>query len=302
VLRFDLDDKMKTQQAPADKINSPNNPTSGALLIVGRRDSGTFSMFFHVLGLLRQAEALDLVPIVYFNRLVCYWSESGFEGKRNAWDYFFLPVSPLSLEQLGFDLHQLENLDVGALRSVVGNSAVVSDDYLAEDIGYGGKVDHRQRMICADLVDRYVRIQPQLSARIEEFHHQHLAGRFVIGVHYRGTDKIVEAAPAPYESYQRSLDLQITFIPSARIFVATDCKLFLDWLEHRYGDRVMCIKAIRSHDGKPVHFGCPQSGAEAVVDVVLLSRTHHFIHGESNVSAAVLVFNRDLPHTDLTAT
>jgi hypothetical protein len=278
------------------------NATRSVLLIVGRRDSGTFSMFFHVLGLLRQAEASDMVPIVYFNRLVCYWSESGFEGRRNAWDYFFLPVSPSSLEQLGFDLQQLENLNVDALRAVVGNSAVVRDDYLAEDIGYGGKVDHRQRMICADLVERYIRIQPQLSVRIEEFHRQYLAGRFVIGVHYRGTDKIVEATPAPYENYQRSLDHQVTIAPSARIFVATDCELFLDWLKNRYGDRVVCINAIRSRDGKPVHFGCPQSGADAVVDVVLLSRAHHFIHGESNVSAAVLVFNRDLPHTDLTTT
>jgi hypothetical protein len=72
-----------------------------------------------------------------------------------------------------------------------------------------------------------------------------------------------------------------------------------DRLVSSYGERVLYTKAQRSADGQPVHFGSLGSAEEVLVDVILLSRTHHLVHGVSNVSAAALVFNRSLPHTDL---
>jgi hypothetical protein len=276
-----------------------DGPPARALVIAARPDAGAFSMFFQTLGLLRYAESAGLVPLVYFNRHVCYWSNAGHRGSRNAWEYFFLPVSQLTLDDLGVDANDVEDLDATQLQSHLGNRAIVRNDYLEVDIGCAGWINERQRLIAADLIDRYVRIRPELTAQIEDFYQRRLAGQFVVGVHHRGTDKVVEAAPVPFERYQCALDGFLAEHPHVHIFAATDCAEFLDRLTVRYGDRISSTSAHRSSNGQPVHWGNPQSGAEAIVDAVLLSRSNHFFHGISNVSAAVLVFNRTLAHTNL---
>ena len=105
--------------------------------------------------------------------------------------------------------------------------------------------------------------------------------------------------PQPFESYVRALDDQLAGTPGARIFTATDCGRFLERLRARYGERVVYTAARRSRDGRPVHFGNSASAEEVLIDALLLARTRHLVHGISNVSAAVLAFNRTLSHTSL---
>jgi hypothetical protein len=278
---------------------APANGHSRVLVSAARRRCGAFSMFFQVLGHLRLAETQGLRPVVYFNQQVCYWSESGYNGSRNAWEYFFLPVAGLSMEQVYPDTAALENLDTAALRDRLADRAVVRDDYLAEEIGFEGRLDARQRDLAAALVERHVRIRPEILALAEGYLQRTLQGRTAIGVHYRGTDKVVEAIPPSFEQYRQAIDAELARTPDASIFAATDCARFLERLQWLYGERVVNTLAHRSSDGQPVHFGSTASAQEVLVDVLLLSRTRHLIHGVSNVSAAALVFNRSLPHTDL---
>ena len=146
-------------------------------------------MFFQVLGHLRVAEREVLTPVVYFNRHVCFWNDSGQDETPNAWEYVFLPVSHLRVQDIYPHTHDLEHADAPALQQLLGERATVRSDYLSADIGHAGRMDDRQRDIAADLIERYIRVQPQLQASIDAFHSRAFGGYPVAGVHYRGTDK-----------------------------------------------------------------------------------------------------------------
>jgi hypothetical protein len=278
----------------------PANGRCRVMVSAARAACGAFSMFFQVLGHLRWAEGAGLVPVVYFNRHVCYWSESGYRGARNAWEYLFLPVADLGIAELAPLPSALEAHDTAALQQALADRAVVRDDYMGHDVGFGGWIDERQRAIAAGLVERYIRVRPEVMAAVDDFYRRHLEGHFVVGVHYRGTDKVIEAASPAFDLYRRHLDRFVAEVPELRIFAATDCAGFVRSLHEVYGSRVIQSEARRSDNGQPIHFGYARGAEEALIDVLLLARTHHFIHGVSNVSAAVLVFARSLPHTDLT--
>ncbi|HVV49865.1 MAG TPA: hypothetical protein VHO06_09415, partial [Polyangia bacterium] len=282
-----------------DRAPSPAAGRPDVLVIAGRPGCGTFSNFFQVLGQLRWAEQRGLAPVVYFNRVVCSWSEAGLHGARNAWDYLFRPVSFVTMADLVPDPRALEGLDAKAIAAALGGRAVVRDDYLGEDVGVAGRIDTRQRAIAAGLAARHVRVRPELLARAEKLHRRYLGGHFVVGVHQRGTDKVHEAAPVPFERYRYEIDRLLAAEPQARIFAATDDAGFLAALEHVYGARVVSTPSRRSRDGRPTHFGYPEGATEALIDVLLLAWSDHLVHGVSNVSAAVLVLNERLPHTDL---
>lgn len=49
------------------------------------------------------------------------------------------------------------------------------------------------------LIEKHIRLKPALRKKIETFYTDHFAGHTVIGVHYRGTDKVKEAPSVPYE-------------------------------------------------------------------------------------------------------
>ena len=278
---------------------APPDGGSGILLSVARPGCGFFSMFFQVLGHLRVAERDLLTPIVYFNRHVTFWNDAGPNGARNAWEYVFLPVSGLRVQDLYSPAEDLEQANAPSLQKLLGKRVIVRSDYLSEDMGYAGRMDERQRDVAAELVERYVRLRPELTESIDAFQARTFGGHPVAGVHYRGTDKIGEARPPAFERYKSALDALIASCQELRIFVATDCGRFLDRLKAAYGERVFHGDARRSYDGRPIHFGYGRGPEEVVADAVLLSRTGHLLHGVSNVSAAALAFNRALNHTQL---
>ncbi|HLK88360.1 MAG TPA: hypothetical protein VKZ18_00620 [Polyangia bacterium] len=284
--------------ASGGAARAPADGASRVLLSVAQPGCGFFSMFFRVLGHLRLAEREALTPVVYFNRHVTFWN-AGRADTRNAWEYVFQPVSELQVRDVNPEGHDLERADARALQKILGDRAIVRGDYLGDDIGYAGWMDERQRDIAANLVERYVRLRPELQASIDAFAAQAFGEHPVAGVHYRGTDKVKEAKPPAFEGYRSALDAQIAACPELRIFVATDCGRFLDRLKAAYGERVFHRDARRSYDGRPIHFGYGGGPEEVVADAVLLSRTRHLLHGISNVSAAALAFNRALGHTQL---
>ncbi len=287
----------RERQAPHPE--GPANSHACVLVSAARPGCGMFSMFFQVLGHLQLAERDGLIPVVYLNRHVCYWDDAGQNGARNAWEYSFLPVFGLGIEDIYPDPVALEALDAPTLQRKLADRAVVRADYLSEDIGYGGRINNRQREISASLVERYIHPRREVRSQVDDYFAREFAGRAVIGVHYRGTDKIGEAIPPSFDRYKALVDAQISTRPELRVFVATDCGRFLDRMKTTYGDRVIHTSARRSHDGRPTHFGYGLGAREVVVDALLLSRTSHLLHGTSNVSAAALVFNGKLPHTDL---
>ena len=271
------------------------------LLIYGRPECGLFSIVFQVLGLARWAKRSGIKPLVYLGREVCFWEEGGYNGSRNAWEYFFEPISKITLRDVGLSIEELEAPRTDEVQRKIATNVQTSNTYLWDEIGaFGipGRTSQEQvgRMIRAGA--RYLRVRSVVTRKADAFQASHFRTR-TIGVHYRGTDKGTEAPLVHQERYERVLDGQPKDV---QFFIATDSTQFSDNMRARYGDRVVTTSATRSAGSRPVHLnGGARVTEQGLVDALLLSRCEKVVHGASNLIGGVIIFNPIIERLDLSA-
>jgi hypothetical protein len=73
---------------------------AGGVQVITNRVYGFFSNFFLVVGNLLFARQFGLVPVVQFASNHPNYQQQGFFGQHNVWEYYFLPVSNISVELL----------------------------------------------------------------------------------------------------------------------------------------------------------------------------------------------------------
>jgi hypothetical protein len=144
---------------------------------------------------------------------------------------------------------------------------------------------------------------------VNQFFENHV----VIGVHHRGTDKIIECPLVPYEKTCATIAQVIdNLFPSQRenlrIYVASDEEAFIDYISARFPSLVIYNNFVRSRDNTtPLHEynsgyyeSNYQMGREALIDCLLLSRCHVLIKPPTScLSTTSIRFNPDMPVINL---
>lgn len=159
------------------------------------------------------------------------------------------------------------------------------------------------RDTAAALIDRYVTVRPHVQTLVDQFSGEHWLDRFVIGLHYRGTDKAEDAPRVPYERVEAIVrdTMSRAGADRCRLFLATDEQAFLDYMRPRFPGQLRYRAMFRSVDGRPTDTvnadGNYKKGEDALVDCLLLSRTHHLIRTASNLSMCATLFNPRLTNT-----
>ncbi len=245
-------------------------------VILGTRHDGMFSMFYDVILAMKIYEAGLYAGIEidfgYPQENAVYFDQ---EHGPNWWTYYFEPIrygdtSSPKKYVVGYLPHGVPwNLD--------------SETLTAKENA------HR-------LIQKYVRIQPHILEKVDAFVQMYFTSDFVIGVHYRGTDK-----EGPSEKMFMEIDRQIKQCDRSdyMIFVATDSQMFLDLMLKKYGDTVCFCDHVRSFNGTPIHLN-PWTdkyriGEEALIDCLLLSKGDILIRTDSNLSYCSTFFNPDVP-------
>ena len=300
-------------------MNSPlplPHVTGRRLVVYNRVDSlwgllskaqGLFSEFHAVLGALKFAEENAAREV-----LVSFDSAYYLDASRgpNWWAYFFEELMPIvSGSGPAAEVHcrgqhrygpHFFNESWTAL-SIPTNSAL-------RPFPMGAPESLRE---CRRLVARYVRVKPWMLAEVDEFFREHASDAdFVLGVHFRGTDKTFDhPSQAPsFGGYERQIERLLNhYAPSnPKILVATDQSDFLDWAVRLYGDRACFIaNAPMGQSTSPlgVHkdprFAPFEKGRSAVLKCLLLSRCHHLLKNRSSLSDCSLEFGAALPWTML---
>ena len=299
------------------------------LLILCRPTVGFFATFLQVLGELDLCEEQGLKPLVFLGSNWPYWSEGGYDGAINGWEYYFEPVSDTKLEELVgkdeeyfqfcnifdfpspqiipnqnprhlYDLSRKEHLHVAPNVTVV-NRWPKDRDFGVRRV----REDRRQR--AAALIKKYIRPRQPIRDEVEAFYQRHLEGHYVIGVHARGETRNIEnedwhrLAHADCGLFFREVDRALSRNRSAKIFLATDSPAILRRYVSRYGDKVMTFEATRCADGLSVFWevGGAEIGREVLIDALLLARSDLLVHGISNVAFAALCFAPELEHIDI---
>lgn len=246
----------------------------------GRDVSGLFSEVAAVLGFLDHYDRwrhLYAGVKVNFDDGLYYEPAFG----PNWWEYYFEPV------------------EIGGGRGA--RSRVVNPHY--HDLCANRVEREMPRATAAKLVEQYIAVRPPVRARIDGYVSEHWGNAFVIGVHYRGTDKAEDAPRVPYQRIESIVRDSMTLAgrDRCRIFLATDEQAFIDYMRQRFGDQLLYREMFRSVDGRPIDVVNPdsnhQKGLDAVVDCLLLSKTHSLIRTASNLSLCSTFFNAHVPDT-----
>jgi len=148
------------------------------------------------------------------------------------------------------------------------------------------------------IVKKYIRIRPEITEKVEMFCRQYFSRFFILGVHYRGTDKKKEAPRVPYETVFQAISTHLPENQPYQIFVATDEEPFLEAIRIKFPGSILAIDASRSVGKMGMHFSKKNQyeiGEAALIDSLLLSKCDLLIRTSSNLSLWATYFNSALP-------
>lgn len=251
-------------------------------LLIDHGEEGMLAVLSTVLGGLKKYEQGEFSGVeVSFREGSYYDSVYG----HNWWNYYFEP------------------LKVGNFET---NITYASDQNLYFDLAvYGFQISQNESV---DLIRRYVKVRQEILDEVNLFRDLYFDKKFVIGFHYRGTDKIIEYPRTSYNMAYKVLKKQLALLKvrhrkkEMKVFVSTDEQQFLDFLKKRIPELLIYKNHVRStdtstalHKTNAFFISKYQSGREALVDCLLLSNCNYLIRPSGSCfSRGATLFNPDL--------
>jgi len=297
------------------------------MIAINHSNAGFFAYVTFAINQIIEAEKRGLTPVVDFGP----WSVDGPNAfydpayGESTWDYYFEPVAGVSAAEIHRRLadpddplceEDLVRLSVDELWFLhLGEPDSIYNYPYGRHQGSAGKPQSwydEQRRRARRVVERYVRVKPEIRAEVDAYVAEHFAGHRVLGIHMRGTDKGTAQAPANLMRVKRPadyypwIDRYLEAHGPCRIFVATDQRQFVDELRGRYGERVLALDAIRGSsslnpfqqsDGRNF-----RKGKEVLIDCLLLSHCDFLLKCTSAVGEYAMYFNGALDCIDVNDT
>ncbi|MEA5516907.1 nodulation protein NodZ [Nodularia sp. UHCC 0506] len=131
---------------------------------------------------------------------------------------------------------------------------------------------------CNDIFAYYFQPQPKIKASADAIWKEIFGNqKSVIGMHCRGTDKVIEKAIPSPRDYLRTIQKLIKINKSDYFFIATDSQVYLERLKHELCKlgTVGVQDIVRSQGRSALHFkpnGAFENGVAMVIDIELLCR------------------------------
>ena len=291
-------------------IQSPihaEQPPPIKLTVNSRFTAGFFADLLSVISIIRGYEPLNL------KELNVDWTQEFFPYKdnphENGWDLFFHPI-----------VFDNEGQDIFIPTSTINLSHCVHDQLCIHHwMAYNEHLVYRQSL--NRVLNKYLKIKQPILDELSTLYSEHLEGYYCIGAHVRwgfahgvespkGTPTIEDYINEIYELMQKTQ----TSLPF-KIYLATDSQEVIQAFEKHFSKELLYyLSAQRSlhreeshlvydnpdywlshpeefHKRKPGYRG----GVAVLLDCLLLSKCHVFIHSTSNVSEFVSFFS---PHIE----
>lgn len=251
-------------------------------LLLKDKSAGLYAMIFQVMGAIQLCRRLSYNLIIDFDK--GFYHDPGLHS--NWWMNYF------------------ENNEY-SYASKKGRLIIIDELNIKDQFTFYGRDIHP--LVAHDLIST-IKIKSLIRKKLEYYYLTKFKNRLVIGVHYRGTDKVqgawVESVRVPYEYICQYVD---KYPLESRIFIATDEEPFLEYMIGRYNDRILYYDSIRSRDGMPIHIplisksNAYKAGEDAIIDSLLLSKCSYLIRTDSNLSLGSTYYNPKLNSIDVTA-
>ncbi len=253
-------------------------------LLINTTGDGFWYDMHHTLSNLLLAEMTQRIPVIYWGSKSMYSNEE----TSNAFEQYFFPVSKYSMDKLMENINQ--NTDIQVADRCTDVECIMCR--MDEDCPYFGL---NSGQIYRLMLKKYIKLRPEVEKEISTFYDENMAGKTIVAVHIRGSDKILEVSHLHdlNNLYPAKINTYLKESPDAYIFLMTDCKDILAEYKGVYGDRVIntdCKRVLKN--GVGVHFqeyeNNKHKGIEIIKDTWLAAKCDYFIgNGFSNVSKAV---------------
>ena len=153
---------------------------------------------------------------------------------------------------------------------------------------------------------KHIRVRPHIQKRVDDFHSQHMAGKYAVGLHARNDahkNEIISGEQVAFETYTGKIEALLrTANRDAVIFLATDVEEVVEKFKSVFGDRVIVQPGVARWDAPhtggrddQLHHKNPNPsvklGEDVLIDCLLLARCNAFVHSASNISTAVGYIN-----------
>ena len=258
--------------------------------VMGR---GMFSLVSSVVCHLHVARRFGLTPVVDFTSAYpTEYNDSEFEQqdsrqRTNAWDYFFKPVSSLTLDEA----YRCRRI-LSSVRSFP-NRYPVTISHIKE----------LRKLTCET-----IQPSPEIATEVEAIYSEHFIHHTVLGVHYRGQ----EQKTMPYhplsptvDQLHAAIDLAITNHGFDRIFAVSEDADHIASIQARYGSMVIANPHFRTQAPTNAYRIKPRAmhkyllGREILIDALLLARCEGLVSGPSTVNEFCRSYNDEKYIIDL---
>ena len=255
---------------------------------------GLFSNVNHVLQGLIYAKEMKMYPVVDMKNYATEYSQIyGFNGEKNAWEYFFNPVSNISLT----DSYKSKNVILSEGDRILKNHimsgrniAYILDKEFLEEAHkiYGDHID----------LNRYTKSYIEYILNVKEINLD-----FTLGVFLRGTDYLLGPTGHPIQPHINEVIKDIcNFLenkPIKKILLSTDDLQLRKKLEAKFGDLI--LESIRSdteslfsnqlRDQFKIPEGAIARNLSYLSEIYILSKLSFNISSLSNGSTIMYVIN-----------
>jgi hypothetical protein len=197
----------------------------------------------------------------------------------NWWEYYFEPIA------------------IGNRKNAIVKKCTWEEHKISANLAY--KFPRKKGY---DLIQKHIKVKPFFLVEIEKFIKNHFNSPVVIGIHYRGTDKVA-SGEAHFVSYDEVAQAAVNLINEQQltdyqIFIATDEWNFIEYMHRCFPNRIIYQECRRSSNNQPIHtkkVSPFQTGKEALLDALLLARCHYLIRTRSSLSVCSSFFNPFIP-------
>ena len=194
------------------------------------------------------------------------------------------------------------------LAEVIEQSSPISDSIYRignyEELPCYGELPTFDRKQAMKIVARHLSLTPSLATQVENKTSEWFSGRFVIALHYRGSDKANDATLLSYEHVISTLKRAVSLVAKTTrpvVFVATDEESFLEQIRAEIIDADFHAfdGNIRSEAKQGSHLMSRPDGRrlarEAMLDTLLLSQSAILFKTASALSGWAALLGKEMP-------
>lgn len=233
--------------------------------------SGFFSNVSNVLCHLKIADSAGMIPVIDFQNFKTLYNEGeAINDNKNAWEYYFKPVSPFHLDEV----YESKNV------------FFCSGKYPAS---FGCCITQINGLY-EEIYKKYVSPQNHVEDLVKG-HAKKISGK-VLGIHFRGQEQKIRAGhsfPPTEKQMIKYTDEIIEKYNINKIFFVSEEQGYLDLFINRYGEKVLYTDSYRTYEVNAYNLTPREKhryllGLNVLVDSCLLSMCNGLLCGDSNVS------------------